>query len=461
MRTFLRTGRPSSAFVLWVDGRSNRSALLEPLRKVVKTLLITMKAFKGNDLSLRSAALTYTVLLSLVPILAMSTAVVKGLGGGDQLREIAYTYLDSLEQSHPSQAAPPPSGDGVEPADRQAASSSITGHLRQAVDTLFAYVDNTNFAALGSMGIAGVLISVLMVFGHIEQALNKIWKVATDRSLLRKVADYITIMVLMPISINIAFAASAFLKNRTLATKFGTFIPLYWLQALILQLVPVLFITITFFIIYIVFPSRRVNHLPALFGALVAALLWFGVQNVYITLQVGVANYNAIYGSFASLPLFLIWMYLAWLFVLSGAQIAYAAQHVDSYQLVPSEPLPSLRLSAAFDVMDRVQLAYRERTPVTVETVAESYPQYDEELVEGVIEDLNRANFLLLASDKNRLLPAAPPETIDKKEIIELILGKEVADTSGGKTSEQVMQAATGNVSEDDRKTASAGHAIQ
>jgi membrane protein len=437
----------ASTFLQWVDDRNPINPIKESIRKSIRLILITLSEFKKNDLSLRAGALTYTVLLSLVPVLAMSTAVVKGLGGGDQLREVAYTYLATLEESSSTQTTQSTIEEQTEtPAGAEENGqdeTSLTGHLRSGIDTLFDYVDNTNFTALGSFGIAGILVSVILVFGTIEKAMNRIWHVADGRSILRKVSDYLTLMVLMPISINVAFAASAFLGNQTLSDKFDMLIPFTWVQALILKLVPVFFITLTFYVIYIFFPNTKVRNRPAIVGATLAAILWLTVQNVYITMQIGVANYNAIYGSFATLPLFLVWMFLGWLFVLTGAQVAYAVQNISTYRLLPYTPIPSLRLSAAFDILKEVRDGFAQKITITKENLAEKLTSYDGIIVEKTIGELCEAGYLFTAKESERLLPAGPADDDEQKEIINLILGTETPATEGGERGRKVLESAS------------------
>lgn len=431
--------------LLWADSRDrNRTVLLGFLHMLVRIVLITFREFNRNNLTLRSAALTYTILLSLVPVLAISTAVVKGLGGSSQLKEAAYTYIDTLGQNANSASFDhfrhKPAAETA--VAGESAPSTLTTQLRQAVDSLFDYVDKTNFATLGSLGVAGIFISVILVFGNIELALNTIWQVRHSRSIARKVADYLALIVLMPISINVAFAASAFLTNPTLASKFQLLIPFIWLQALVLKLVPVFFFTLTFYIIYIFFPNTRVHTAPALVGAFLAAIFWFAVQNVYIGLQIGVSNYNAIYGSFAILPLFLVWMYLGWLFVLGGAQIAYACQNLRNYRIVPTPSEPSAKLSAAFDIMDLVQKAFAESAPLTIEGLIDLLPDYSAALVQEVTEQLIAAKTLHLAAQEELVLPAGPAGRIDHPLIIGIILGTATVNSPGGRASRQAIQAA-------------------
>ncbi|WP_228721388.1 YihY/virulence factor BrkB family protein [Desulfosediminicola ganghwensis] len=459
---FFKNGAADSISALnrWVHSPSDSSGTLTGLlRNVVRVLMIMFSELKRNDIALRSGALTYTVLLSLVPLLAMSTAVVKGLGGGDQLRDVAYGYIDSItpsptsakdltleqvtfqQQSPTGDRSSVPSTPPATPAGEESAAvakaddsgtAGMATHMRSAVDKLFNYVDKTNFATLGTFGVVGILLSVILVLGNIEMAMNAIWHVESSRSIIRKVSDYLTLLILMPISINVAFAASAFLKNPTLASKFEMLFPFQWLETLILKLIPVFFISLTLYIIYIFFPNTKVRSLPAAIGAVLAAIAWFVVQNAYITLQVGVSKYNAIYGSFATLPLFLVWMYLGWLFILGGAQIAYACQHINSYSLRSSSSSPARKLGAALDIMSEVTAGYQTHQSVTVNSLADKLSAYSARLIEEAVADLQKAELLYLTAIQEQLLPAG---NYSKQMIVDAILGTDAADTPGGQSS--------------------------
>ncbi len=427
----------------WID---KKEADAPPLTKfgryLLRILWITIGQFNNNDLSLRSGALTYTILLSLVPMLAMSTAVVKGLGGGNQLREAAYTYLDTLDKA---KKFPIPHIDLEQDKSLKKSISqaeNLTTHLRSAVDKLFDYVDRTNFATIGTFGVVGIFLSVILVLSHIESAMNAIWKVSSGRSILRKISDYITLLILFPLSINVAFAASAFLKNPILASKMDILIPFDWLQALLLQAIPMLFIALSFYAMYIFFTNTRVKTVPALLGATLAAFLWFGVQNVYITLQVGVAKYNAIYGSFATFPLFLIWIYLGWMFILAGAQIAFAIQNAETFQLTPTGDTPSLKLAAAFDIMDLLYQNFDSHKPTTSHSLSDNLPSYQRQLIDNVTDELTLAGVIHLSTTDNRFLPLFPRHNYNRENIIKIIFGDEIPNSAGGQQSLQAITAA-------------------
>lgn len=277
-----------SQLIDWADQSpthdSEQSIVQKAARQLCRVILITGQEFKKNELSLRAAALTFTVMLSLVPLLAMSSAVVKGLGGSDQLKTVVYSYVSTLEQESSSTTV---NSDGVTVNEP---SSTLTQHLYSAIDNIFGYVEQTNFATLGTFGVAGIFISAILVLGNIEMAMNTIWHVRSGRSVMRKIADYLALLVLFPISINVGIAAGTVLENDALLSKFSIILPFTWLQALILKLIPVLFLTLTLYVIYLFFPNTKVKTLPAMVGALFAGFFWFQVQNIYIGLQVGVSK---------------------------------------------------------------------------------------------------------------------------------------------------------------------------
>ena len=429
----------------WADhprtGDSERSILYKAARQLCRIILITTQEFKKNELSLRAAALTFTVMLSLVPLLAMSSAVVKGLGGSDQLREVVYSYVGTLEQQ--SQGI---SWEGEE-AITDEPSSSLTQHLYSAIDNIFGYVEQTNFATLGTFGVAGIFISAILVLGNIEMAMNAIWHVQSGRSVMRKVADYLALLVLMPISINVGIAAGAVLKNEALLSKISIILPFAWLQALILKLIPVLFLTLTLYVIYLFFPNTRVKTLPAMVGALFAGFFWFQVQNIYIGLQVGVAKYNAIYGSFATLPLFLVWLYFGWVFILLGAQLAYAYQHKDSIRLAAVDFPPSLRLAVAFDLLDYVEECFQEQRPATIEGFSERYSMHSQAIVNETVEKLESQSLLHRTESNGSLMPSVPRKKIEYSTVVEAIVGSVYSESEGGKKSSCVLNAVTDKLS--------------
>lgn len=400
----------------WVDGESSdQGPLSSTLRRFLRIAVFTLRGFHRNDLSLRASALTLTILLSLVPILAMSAAVIKGLGGDNHLRQMAYDSLAILEQ----QAVP--IVPGTAPATSE---TTLFDHLRAAVDTTFDYVERTNFATLGTIGTFALIFSVMLVLHQIEGAMNTIWQVAAGRSFLRKLSDYITLLVLMPLAVNIGFAASAFIARPDLLARLDAYIPVLWLQGQLLKAIPIVIITLTLWIIYLFFPNTRVRTLPAFAGAIAAAVCWFAAQSLFVSMQIGVSRYNAIYGSFASLPLFLLWIHFVWLVILAGAQLAWTIQNIATLRLTPPAAQPSQRLDAAFAVMIEVQRAFERQHALTDAELARQLSGHDQEIVRTVLDDLSRAGLLHRSDSDGRLLPAGPADAFRPSELVALFSGQ-------------------------------------
>lgn len=436
----------SHRLVIWAN---NPPPGFTPLRwghSAVRIIIIVVREMQRNRLSLRTGALTYAMLLSMVPLLAMSTAVVKGLGGGDQLRHIVFAYIDTLDQTATPADRPildhETTAPLISPVGPATASSDLTGHLRAATDRVFDYVDRTSFATLGTFGILGVFLSVILVLGQIETAMNTIWHVKDSRSLLRKIADYLTLMVLLPIAVNVALAAGTVLTSQTLSVQLDRIVPATWIQSLLLGGVPILFLATALYVAYIFFPNTKVGSIPTMIGALIAGSSWFVTQNLFISLQIGVANYNAIYGSFATIPLFLVWIYLGLLFVLLGAQIAYAIQHLHTYQLVPRTHEPSLLLSAAFDICATVETQFDDNHGTTVEDILLSSPCYPRDVVETARDKLIAADLIHHSRESGKMMPSEPSGRFNHQRIIGAILGTDPPDTDGGRKATRVIAAA-------------------
>ncbi|MBU3945398.1 MAG: YihY/virulence factor BrkB family protein [Proteobacteria bacterium] len=436
----------SNRILTWANQQSSTfSGLKQALHTFVRILLITAREFRKNELSLRASALTYTILLSLVPMLAMSTALIKGLGGDNQLQQVVYGYIEALEQSSNTTEPAPSQFDGTtatETANKDNTSTTLTAHIRSAADKLFDYVDKTDFTTLGSIGVLIMLITIIIVFDTIEKAMNTIWQVQSGRSALRKVTDYLAVLVLMPVAINIGFAATTVIKSPTLLARIEPFLPVIRLQSIFL-LLPILFITLALSISYMIFPNTRVRSLPAFIGALLAGSLWFITQNIYISLQIGVSNYNAIYGSFATLPLFLIWLYLGWIFILTGAQVAFACQTHHSYQLLAIVPTPAQQLSAAFDITNQVFLFFDKQQRLTVKMLPELCSGHMPSLLASTLEQLFAAGIIHIESKNQSIFPTLPAEKLNKGAIVKAILGTNASNTEGGRQSRRAIEAAS------------------
>jgi membrane protein len=176
--------------------------------------------------------------------------------------------------------------------------------------------------------------TIISVIGNIETSFNAIWKITQDRSLSRKFSDYLSLMLIAPILLIVASSLTVFLQTQV--TWLMTFLPLSktstWLILKALNFSSLLLIIGLFTFTLMFMPNHKVQLRAGLTAGIFTGILYFVVQQVYINLQVGVSSYNAIYGSFAALPLFLAWLQIGWMIVLLGCETAFYLQYYQTYQ---------------------------------------------------------------------------------------------------------------------------------
>lgn len=438
-----------------VDPEDARHLLL--LRTVIRILLILIHVFFKTSIPLRASALTYSIILSLVPMLAMSTAILKGLGNENDLKIAAFRLIDKIDPS----ATQPEQQNGNGQTDVEQAiqtspetsdgttAASMTQHLRNGVNMIFDYVDRTNFAALGAFGIVGLLFVVLLMLDNIEVTMNAIWHSRKSRPLGRKIMDYLALLILLPISLNTAFAGDAILQSPKMMGYINTVIPSTWLVKMLFKGLPFLFIVGCLTFMYQFFPYARVRPYAAFTGALFSAVCWFIVQQLYITLQVGVAKYNAIYGSFATIPLFLVWLHLGWMFLLLGAALAYAVQNRNRYHPSGGNTLtPRHRLQLAFDILQTVYADFNNQQPTSMDRICRALPQEPVSELTSLCETLISGGLLHRIEDNSDLLmtPALPADKLKTEMILDLILGKENFGPGNGRFVDTIIDAAASAV---------------
>ena len=411
---------------------------------------IIIQEFKKDTVALRASALTFTIVLSLVPMLALSTAVLKGLGAGDQLRETAYKLLTqvsaepekgpaTLKKTLPPNAAETSSA-GSTQADDKPAGKDLNSNLRSAVDQVFDYVDRTNFATLGAAGIIILFFTVIMVIGSIEEAMNTIWNTPYGRPLGRRIMDYLALMILFPIAINAGLGMSAALNSPVLTDKLKYLLPVHWLLIMSSHMLPFLVLTGTFTLLYQFLPNTKVKFLPALAGGLSGTIGLLLIQKIYLHLQIGVAKYNAIYGSFATVPLFLLWIHLGWIVFLTGAEVAFALQVYRYYQPHQTSITPTRRLALSLDLLALIFKDFQQQKPSSSGEIARRMNE-SETLIQNISADLLAAGLLRRVNgDEDYLMPAGPAETLKTATIIDLIWGKQPGNTPGGKLTAKIMQ---------------------
>lgn len=372
------------------------SVLPQPRRALIRLLRtghLVIRGIKQDSLPQHASALTLGTLISIVPILAITFSMYKGLGAGEE--EIRGMLLEWIEDM---------------PLEFQ---DFILQMLEQ-----YAAV---NVAAMGGIFLVVVLYIVVKMLGGIEQAFNRVWYIEDSRNWLRKVSNYISILVIVPVLVVAASAASAligaYLQEQMEAVA--------WIWRSLLKVGPLLAVWLAFSFLYIFVPNTQVKLGPGLISGLVGAVMWLAWQGVYINFQVGVSKYNAIYGTFASVPIFLGWLYISWVIVLLGAEVAYAVQNADTYKLERHGTNASVRarLMIALGIMQRAGSALNGQGRIFSATEYAREKQVSVRLVNEMVRLLQRVGLLGgLSEQPDHYTLLKSPETLTVKEVLDAIL---------------------------------------
>lgn len=266
---------------------------------------LTVRGFREDNCILRASALTFYTVLSIVPVLAMAFGIAKGFGFESVLEE-------ELMERFVFQ--------------------------KDALSRVFVFanelLEKTKGGVIAGVGVGILFWTVLKVLSHIERSFNKIWKVSSSRSIGRKFNDYFAVMMICPLLIIVHGSLSVFItvQVKTIMERIaliGIFSPIIFT---VLKLLPYALIWILLFYIYKVLPFTEIKISSAIIAGILAGTIFQTIQWIYIYFQVGVSQYNAIYGSFAALPLFMIWLQISWMIVLFGAEFSYAFENVNLYE---------------------------------------------------------------------------------------------------------------------------------
>jgi len=274
----------------------------------LKIIILSLRGMYEDNCRLRASALTLYTLLSIVPLAAMFFGIAKGFGFETSLETLLYEKFQGQE----------------------AVLSKVIGFAHSLIQ-------NTKGGLIAGVGFIVLFWAVITVISHIENAFNGIWGVKKARSFGRKISDYLSLILICPFLFLLSSAISVFVFSelRLLAGKIGISDIIGPAIFLALKLLPFFVLWLLFAFIYIYLPNTRVNIFSGILAGIFAGTIYQIFQWGYIYFQVGIARYNTIYGSFAALPLFLIWLQLSWLILLFGAEISFAHQNVDTYDFEP------------------------------------------------------------------------------------------------------------------------------
>ncbi len=262
--------------------------------RTVRTLYLAIRGFSEDELYIKASALTYSLMFATVPILALMLAITKGFG-------FEQVFEDWL-------------------------SSSIMSSLMEFIQR---YLETAKGGIFVGVGILFLLGSVYAFFQQVEDSFNKIWQVKRSRSYIRQFTAYFAILLLIPILIIVSSGLSIYINSALAYAKAYTIMAPAIKAGL--KLLPFVICWIVFTLMYAVIPNTRVKFWSAALSGVIAGTAYQLFQMLYIWGQVFLSRYNVVYGTFAAIPLLLLWMQISCLIILLGAEISYAAQSVENF----------------------------------------------------------------------------------------------------------------------------------
>ena len=376
-----------------------------PLRKyfLLRSLRIIVLSFRGfveDKCTLRASALTFFSLLSVVPVVAMAFGIAKGFGFENSLENLIVARMEGQEE--------------------------VARWILQFADAL---LQNTKGGLVAGVGVLILFWAVIKLLDNIEKAFNDIWYLKRGRSYVRKVSDYLAIMLICPLLLIVSSSLNVFITSQMehIAVRIALLGRLSFVIAFFLKLSPYFFLWILFTFVYMVMPNTGVSFRAALFAGVVAGTVFQVVQKVYIFFQVGVAQYNAIYGSLAALPLFLAWLQVSWLVVLLGCEISFSYDNEEHYEFDPGSLAVShyfKRLLALRITRLCIEKFCKGEGPVDTPTIAQSL-EAPIRLVRGALAELVQARVLSLvkynAAAKDYFQPAQDVDNLTVKKVLDML----------------------------------------
>ena len=286
---------------IWRITENEMSGIKEIYINTIKTIILAVRGFRNDSLQTKASALTYSTLLSIVPFFAVLLGIAKGFGFQAIVRKELTDYFP--------------------------------GHEAE-LNQVFEFVENYLAQAQGGIiiGISLIILfyTVINLVSSIEETFNGIWQIKKSRPWFRRISDYLALFLVLPILMISSSGLSLFVSTlqNSFLNQYLFFTPL---MEVILKIAPYFITILAFTALYIAIPNTKVRFFNGLVAGILAVCAFQFVQFVYISGQIWVSRYNAIYGSFAALPLLLLWLQLSWLICLFGAEISYASQNVKKF----------------------------------------------------------------------------------------------------------------------------------
>lgn len=360
----------------------------------VKTINLSVRSFLSSDLQSQACALTYSTLLAIVPALALLFAIGRGFGFQDLLKQQLYSYFPSQRSA------------------LDAAFNFVDSYLAQASEGIFVGV-----------GIVFLLWTMISLLSNVETSFNSIWRVRQGRTFMRKITDYLAILLVLPVLMICGSGLSILMS-----TALRNLLPYEWSSSavtLILDCASYVITWVFFAAAYMLIPNAKVKPLSAMISGVVVGTAFQVLQWLFLTGQLYVSKYNAIYGSFSFLPLMLIWLQLVWLITLIGGVLCYASQNIGQFNFSDDVDNISLdyRRSVILVIMAIICKRFvQQKRPLNSSEIAQTY-NLPAKLVTRLVLDLHRVRLISFIAAPGELLehPLQPAVDVSGLTVGEVI----------------------------------------
>ena len=361
-------------------------------RQILVSYLVA-RAFIQDRLLVRASALVYATLLSIVPLLAVMFSLLKGFGFHNRLEPTLYQIMAPLGQQA----------------------------MDLVIPNIVNFVDNVDVSALGAAGLLLLLFSVLSIINNIERAFNDIWKVHRVRSLQRRFSDYLSVLLLGPLLLFTILGITASLQSFTLVEMIQK-MPV--VSFIVNKTAPTVTSWVAFYFLITFIPNTRVRIRSALIGAILSGTLW-QFANIFFARFI-VASYQtgakaALYAGFATLPLFLVWLFISWAIVLLGAEIAYAHQNANkiSWEIRGTHYSQQFKEAITIQILVLVGEPFHYAKPAPSMKDLTDVLNVPERLINEILTDLIAQRFIYAIDDDiTRYTPAV---SLENMKIIDVI----------------------------------------
>ncbi len=379
--------------LVWTSDLENKGPPGRIAATLLRYLYALLRDILTGELTLRAMSLVYTTLLSVVPLVAFSFSVLKGLGVHNRLRPYLFNVLSPL---------------GTE-------GEKITNEVIE-------FVDNVEGGVLGGLSLAFFVFTAISMVQKVEGAFNHVWHVSKPRSIARRFSEYTVVLLISPVVVVVALGMIASIRSTAVVQRILSHESLGPLVLSISEIAPFLLITAVFTFLYLFVPNTRVGFKAAGIGGIFAGVLWATLGAIFANFVAYTTTKQVIYSSFAVAISTLVWLYLSWVVLLIGAQLSFYLQRPEFLRIGRREPRlsNSMRERLALNIMYLAGQAFREPSRhLTFDRMSDQL-KVPAIALTPIVNDLEDAG-LLLTTEKETLIPGRDMSRMRLSEILRVV----------------------------------------